>query len=40
MFEQILGIDIFVALLVPIAWGIAGYLAGSLAFRTSSMKVW
>jgi FtsP/CotA-like multicopper oxidase with cupredoxin domain len=32
MFEQILGIDIIVALLLPVAWGIAGYLAGRLAF--------
>jgi hypothetical protein len=40
MFEQIPGIDILVALLLPIAWGIAGYLAGSLAFCTLSMKVW
>jgi FtsP/CotA-like multicopper oxidase with cupredoxin domain len=32
MFEQILGIDILVALLLPVAWGIAGYLAGRLAF--------
>jgi FtsP/CotA-like multicopper oxidase with cupredoxin domain len=33
MFEQILGIDILIALLLPVAWGIAGYLAGRLAFR-------
>lgn len=33
MFEQILGIDILSALLLPVAWGIAGYLAGRLAFR-------
>jgi hypothetical protein len=33
MFERILVIDIFVALLLPVAWGIAGYLAGRLAFR-------
>jgi FtsP/CotA-like multicopper oxidase with cupredoxin domain len=33
MFEQILGIDILAALLLPVAWGIAGYLAGRLAFR-------
>jgi len=33
MFEQILGIDILIALLLPVAWGLAGYLAGRLAFR-------
>jgi hypothetical protein len=33
MFERILVFDIFVALLLPVAWGIAGYLAGRLAFR-------
>ena len=33
MFEQILGIDILAALLLPVAWGIAGHLAGRLAFR-------
>ena len=32
MFEQILGIDILTALLLPVAWGLAGYLAGRLAF--------
>jgi hypothetical protein len=33
MFEQILGIDILAALLLPVAWGSAGHLAGRLAFR-------
>ena len=33
MFEQILGIDMLTALLLPVAWGLAGYLAGRLAFR-------
>ena len=33
MFEQILAIDILAALLLPAAWGLAGYLAGRLAFR-------
>ena len=33
MFEQILAIDILAAILLPAAWGLAGYLAGRLAFR-------
>ena len=40
MFERMLGIAILAALLLPVDWVIAGCLAGSLAFRTSSMKVW
>ena len=33
MFEQLLGIDVLTALLLPVVWGITGYLAGRLAFR-------
>jgi hypothetical protein len=39
MFEQIIGIEILAALLLPVAWGIAGYLAGCLAFRRTRSRL-
>jgi hypothetical protein len=39
MFEQILGIDILTALLLPITWGIAGYLASRLTFRRTQGRL-